>query len=413
MSKRKGGQLSIASWCKRPVLTNGIRTVDDDDGTRASNDMSSSCTTVSSDTATDLLSACDPTAQSMSCVSSVRSISADSRTTCTSAITELGRNHASASASIFDAGVYITGGALAGNLDDEIRYKILTQRWLPPADYTMPFSVRVCKGKEEKRYLRRDHLERCPFIGFSPSREGIFCLPCSLFGPASSTAGRSNQHLGKLVTEPLTQFHRLFGKDGYLTTHESWLYHKSAVVRSDQFCARFSAGSTIAEDVDTASCQQAAENRRRLTPIVKTILLCARQNIALRGHRDDGSLLDNNDGAAVDTSVVRKDGNFRALLKFRIDSGDGVLKQHLESATSNATYVSKTTQNELIKAAGDVVRQKILDRVAAARFFTILADETMDVSRCEMMSLCVRYLLDKSIREDFLDFIPVYDLTGE
>jgi len=30
MSKRKGGQLSIASWCKRPVFTNVIRTVDDD-----------------------------------------------------------------------------------------------------------------------------------------------------------------------------------------------------------------------------------------------------------------------------------------------------------------------------------------------------------------------------------------------
>ena len=30
MSKRKGRQLIIASWCKRPVFTNVIRTVDDD-----------------------------------------------------------------------------------------------------------------------------------------------------------------------------------------------------------------------------------------------------------------------------------------------------------------------------------------------------------------------------------------------
>jgi len=70
----------------------------------------------------------------------------------------------------------------------------------------------------------------------------------------------------------------------------------------------------------------------------------------LRGHRDDGNLLDNND--VFDTSVVRKDGNFCALLKFCVDSGDDVLKQHLESAASNATYISKTMQNELIKAAG-------------------------------------------------------------
>ena len=29
------------------------------------------------------------------------------------------------------------------------------------------------------------------------------------------------------------------------------------------------------------------------------------------------------------------------------------------------------------------------------------------------MSLCVRYVSDKAIREEFLDFIPVYNLTGE
>jgi len=74
------------------------------------------------------------------------------------------------------------------------------------------------------------------------------------------------------------------------------------------------------------------------------------------------------DDDTEETSVVRKDGNFRALLKFQIDAGDRVLQQHLESASSNATYISKTTQNELIKAAGDVIREKVLDRVAASRF---------------------------------------------
>ena len=230
MSKRKGGQLSIASWCKRPA-TDVIRTPDDDNETRATDDLSGSRTPAASDTehtATELLPELSHTAYT-SCESSVISCSSFTEScttsaTCTSAATERRQSHTSASVAIFDAGLYLTGGALADKLDDEIRYKILTQRWLPPADYNMPFSVRVSKGKEERRFLRREHLERCPFIGFSPSRQGIYCLPCSLFGPASSTAGRSSQHLGKLVTEPLTQFHRLFGVDGYLTTHESWNY---------------------------------------------------------------------------------------------------------------------------------------------------------------------------------------------
>lgn len=314
---------------------------------------------------------------------------------------------------IHDIGLYMPGGDLHHALTDDIRYKMLTERWLPPPRFDMPYTVRRVRGSEERRYLRRDHLERCPYLGFSPSRQGVYCVPCAMFGPACITAGRSNQALGRLVTEPLTRFDKLFGKDGYLTTHETLDYHKTALIRSEEFRLRMATGGrTVAEDVDRASSEQAAENRRRLAPIVNTILFCGRQNIALRGHRDDGSLLQD-DGGQDETSIVRNEGNFRALLKFRIDAGDNALKEHLESAASSATYISKTTQNELIKAAGTVIKSKIVRRVAAAKFFTILADETTDASRSEIMSLCVRYVTDTCvIREDFMDFVEVMDVTG-
>ena len=41
-------------------------------------------------------------------------------------------------------------------------------------------------------------------------------------------------------------------------------------------------------------------------------------------------------------------GNFLALLQFRVQSGDKVPSDHMKSAGSNATYTSKTSQNELI-----------------------------------------------------------------
>ena len=37
-------------------------------------------------------------------------------------------------------------------------------------------------------------------------------------------------------------------------------------------------------------------------------------------------------------------------LEFRIDSGDVKLKEHIETADKNMTYLSKTTQNQLISA---------------------------------------------------------------
>ena len=52
------------------------------------------------------------------------------------------------------------------------------------------------------------------------------------------------------------------------------------------------------------------DNRRRITPIIETIILCGRQGIPLRGHRDSGPLTLESEGDI-------NDGNFRALLRYR------------------------------------------------------------------------------------------------
>ena len=74
--------------------------------------------------------------------------------------------------------------------------------------------------------------------------------------------------------------------------------------------------------------------------------MCARQNNALRGHRDDGPV------DLTGEEPKHNDGNFRALLRLRIRGGDTDLKDHLVSGKRNATLVSKTIQNELIACAG-------------------------------------------------------------
>lgn len=93
----------------------------------------------------------------------------------------------------------------------------------------------------------------------------------------------------------------------------------------------------------------------RLKPIIKTIILAARQGLALRGHRDDGALQTD-----ANQQTGRAQGNFRELLKFRIDAGDVVLAAHLEDSASNATYISKTTQNLLIKSCGKFIQAELI-----------------------------------------------------
>lgn len=100
------------------------------------------------------------------------------------------------------------------------------------------------------------------------------------------------------------------------------------------------------------------------------MILCGRQAVAYRGNDDDGPIM------LDDDSVNR--GNFRAFLKFRVDAGDLVLKEHLETADRNAMYTSKEIQNEMIRICGDIIRNKILVKIREAQFFSVIADEATD-----------------------------------
>ncbi len=64
---------------------------------------------------------------------------------------------------------------------------------------------------------------------------------------------------------------------------------------------------------------QVQENRAFLSKIVKTIIFCDRQGIALRGHRDDGMI------HFDDHEDKGNEGNFRSLLRLRVEAGDLVL----------------------------------------------------------------------------------------
>ena len=66
--------------------------------------------------------------------------------------------------------------------------------------------------------------------------------------------------------------------------------------------------------MDSQRQRQVMENRARLRPIIESIIFLCRQNIPLRGHRDDGSLFDQDSGDVSCANV--NEGNFRELLVF-------------------------------------------------------------------------------------------------
>jgi len=54
-----------------------------------------------------------------------------------------------------------------------------------------------------------------------------------------------------------------------------------------------------------------------------------------------------------------------------------------------------------------------VDKINKSQCFSILVDETTDVSSVEQLSLCIRYVDNNDkLNEDFLQFFAIHSLTG-
>ena len=293
----------------------------------------------------------------------------------------------------------------SSKLSDKQKFDAMELRWCPkhPADY--PFSMHTKSGVQRRRALNSGHLQRYKWLAVSKccDKAGAWCAVCVLFAVSDVYNG---QRMGKLVTRPLTDFSDLTGKKGALDVHEQSGFHASNAARALEFMQRAKDPATqVDAQVNAHKKEQVLQNRKALVSIVETVEFAAIQNIAFRGHRDDGRI--EPDGSYP----LRNDGNFRMLLRFRVNSGDTVLQKHLREAKDNALYTSKTTQNELLQISANMVRDTIMQRVSASPCWVLMADETTDRAKREQLVIVVRYV-DKYqgnfvIREDPIQILDL------
>lgn len=280
--------------------------------------------------------------------------------------------------------------------DDYLLLEALENCWTPSENFVFPLS--------EKRHLRfqRNWLKLYHWLAYSAKAQGALCKVCVLF--SQRVGGKGRQDLGSLVVNPFSNWKN--AKETF-ESHQKKEYHIKAMIKAENFTSVVKGRTTdVASMLDSVRQRQAKENREKLKPIVETILLCGRQELALRGTNDAGPV-----GLE---EPAHNDGNFRAMLRYRAKGGDSYLLSHLQSNSSRSMYTSPTIQNELVKICGDIIQEKILTRIKRARYFSILVDETQDISRKQQLALCVRYMdsIKEVIREDFLCFVIVTDVTA-
>jgi len=277
---------------------------------------------------------------------------------------------------------------ISQSLSDEDRFCLLTDYYTPSSDFSFPGTV----FHKKNRRFQKKWLESFKWLVYSPSVDGAFCRCCALFA--------KGDNLGRFVTAPYKNWNNATTDMG---VHQTLKYHTEAMKSADDFTSIMKEEKMdIKCQLDSNAEKQILINRQVLTSVMKTVLFCGKQGLALRGDNDDGVLKEENHS------------NFNELLKFRIDSVDEVLEKHLATCKPNATYVSKTAQNNVTNITGEQIRDSILSKVENARHFSLLADEATDSGNWEQLAVVLRFVDDKEeVHEDFLEFVECRATTGE
>ena len=104
------------------------------------------------------------------------------------------------------------------------------------------------------------------------------------------------------------------------------------------------------------------EKNRKLAPIIDSVFF-----LWSTWFRDDAKY--HPDVGCYSTGGV---GNFIELLNFRVRACDKVLEDYLKTCGKNRSYISRTSQNKIIKCCGQVISDEIIGDIKSSKFFLLL-----------------------------------------
>lgn len=156
-----------------------------------------------------------------------------------------------------------------------------------------------------------------PWLRYSESTNSLFCAYYVLFGPKEkgnisfSFSVTNWSNLSQLIKRHLLDKSK---------------HHDYAGIGDDFMKIADSESPSTTSSLSSVHQETTAKNRHILSNKIQVVILCGRQNIPMRGHKEDGS-------------------NFIAILESPAKN-DPILSDHLAFSTS-IKYTSPDVQNEI------------------------------------------------------------------
>ena len=244
-----------------------------------------------------------------------------------------------------------------------------------PCDKVTLESTRQNVGKKsETRTFNLAWYEEFTWLHLCSSRKKVFCYL---------------HHSGSLTKK----YETAFISDGFnnwkkakerFERHQASESHKEALVKFQCMQA-----PTVVEQLSTQASRTQATNRSMLLKELSSLQFLLRQGLAIRGHK-------------------KSEGNLVQLLELRSNDCPD-----LQLWLKNHHSLSHNIVNELITLMGTSLLRQLLKRIREAVWFSVMADETRDISNHEQLAICIRWV-DRcyEVHEDLIGMVHVESTTS-
>ncbi|XP_044142907.1 52 kDa repressor of the inhibitor of the protein kinase [Bufo gargarizans] len=139
-------------------------------------------------------------------------------------------------------------------------------------------------------------------------------------------------------------------------------------------------------------------NKEYIKSLFEIVLLMGKQNVSLEGRN------------FKDQNGIYSQDNFQALLEYRINSGDEVLRKKFEMLAVNQEYCSRFQQEQILDVCDRCIREEVMRDVRNSQFFSIIVEDAVDLAGEEHMPIFIRHIDDgNNLHEEFVGFLPCED----
>ncbi|XP_049367126.1 uncharacterized protein LOC125832037 [Solanum verrucosum] len=224
---------------------------------------------------------------------------------------------------------------------------------------------------------------------YSISKDAAFCLYCYLFKQNNNLQGGGETFL----SVGFRSWHKKASLQTHVGGHTS-IRNQSKIKCEDLMRQQQSIHASFEKQFN----QDKHGYQIRLAASIDVVRLLVKQGLAFRGH--------------YESKLSLNRGNFLAILSFYAQKCDEVRKFVLENALQNDQMTCPKIQKDIVIACKIETIKGIIKELNGD-YFSLLVDESFDVSRKEQMAVVLRYVDRRGfVMERLLDIVHVKNTSA-